>query len=73
MNPQAFLKDLESLVNLKPGETIVLDTRFREAPWWDSMVALNLLVLFEEHAGKQLSPQSLAQCETLQDVCAMAG
>ena len=68
MNHQAFLNDLESLIQLKPGETLSLDTRFREAQWWDSMVALNLLVLFEEHTGQQLSPQTLADCETLRDL-----
>lgn len=72
MNTQDFLSDLANVVNLQPGDALSLDTRFREAAWWDSMAALQLLVVFEEHAGKQLSSQNFARCQTLQDVCAMA-
>lgn len=72
MNPENFIADLEQLVRLKPGEQITAETRFREASWWDSMVALNLLVLFEEHSGRQLSARELQQCETIADIQRLA-
>lgn len=48
MDTQKFISDFASLLRKTPRETLSAETRFRELPEWNSLLALSLIALVED-------------------------
>jgi acyl carrier protein len=68
-SPENFIAELESSLEACPKKSLTLETRFREQPWWDSLAALTVLVVFDSTYGKQLNADQLRACQTIAEIC----
>ena len=71
MNKEAFLKEMEGLLQAEPdtlkgGESL---DQFRN---WDSLAILLFITLADESFGVTLSPKGITACKTIDDLFDLA-
>ncbi len=52
---------------------ITSDTKFQELEVWDSMNALNVLMLFDAEYGVEIEPKKMLACETVSELYLLIG
>ena len=71
MEEKQFLQLLDELLELEPG-TLTRDSRL-EDNGWSSLAAVGFIALVDEHFEITVSPNALANCETVRDVIRLLG
>ena len=67
MNRERFTTELETLLEVSPGELREED-QIRSLEHWDSLTLLGLLALADAQFNIQLNPDRLAGCVTIGDI-----
>lgn len=63
-----FLNNFYDLLEETPRELINEETMFRELDEWDSMTALMLIAMFDEHYSVKLNGENIKNANTLRDL-----
>ena len=72
MQKAEFLKLLDELLEL-PSGTLKGGEELADLERWDSMAAVDFLALADEHLELIVSPQQLANCNTVNDLLGLLG
>jgi acyl carrier protein len=67
MTKADFLQLLNELLELEPG-TLTGDENLKDFEIWDSMTVLGFIAMVDEHFGFTVSPERLAQSQTVNDL-----
>lgn len=70
MDTQKFVEDFASLLRKTPRETLSAETRFKELPEWNSLLALSLIALVEDEYDVLLKSTDVRDAETLGELAA---
>ena len=70
MDTQKFVEDFASLLRKTPRETLSAETRFKELPDWNSLLALSLIALVEDEYDVLLKSTDVRDAETLGELAA---
>ncbi|MGF0069813.1 phosphopantetheine-binding protein [Candidatus Spyradosoma sp. SGI.093] len=71
MDTQKFVDDFASLLRKTPRETLSAETRFKELPDWNSLLALSLIALVEDEYDVLLKSTDIRDAETLGGLAAV--
>ena len=63
-----FLENFYELLEETDQGLITPDTEFKNLDEWDSMIALMLIAMFDEHYGVKLNGDMISQAKTLADL-----
>lgn len=69
MTKQEFLAEIEEMLEVDAG-SLKGNEPLSDLPW-DSLAVVSFIALADEHLDAAVSPQSLAQAKTLNDVLAL--
>lgn len=69
MSQQAFIQAVEETLELPPG-TLHEDSDFKASPAWDSLAALSIIVLVEDHFKKSIDASVLKSSSTFGELLA---
>lgn len=68
MDLNNFINSIEGLFDeITPG-SIKSDTKFKELPEWDSMLALSLITMVDSEYGISLSGTDIKKSETIEEL-----
>ncbi len=67
MDKSKFLAMMDELLELSPG-TIYGEEKLVDLEEWDSLALLSFMAKVNTNYGKILSPQLIAQCQTVDDL-----
>lgn len=70
MKKDEFLKELCEI--LQRDEPLSAQMALSDVDEWDSLAYLSVMSFFSQHFGIRLAPQSLKQCQSVQDVIKLA-
>lgn len=65
---EKFLDSFFDLLEETDRELITPDTKFKDLDEWDSMTALMLIAMFDEHYDKKINGDDIKNSETLSDL-----
>ncbi len=71
MDTQKFVDDFASLLRKTPRGTLSAETRFKELPDWNSLLALSLIALVEDEYDVLLKSTDIRDAETLGGLAAV--
>ncbi len=71
MDKKLFLARVEEALRAAPG-SIHEDDEIEKLDGWDSIGALSIIALIDEHYGMTLEASELASCRTVADLIALA-
>ncbi len=71
MDTQKFVDDFASLLRKMPRGTLSAETRFKELPDWNSLLALSLIALVEDEYDVLLKSTDIRDAETLGGLAAV--
>ena len=63
-----FINEFLGLLDEKPQFKVDGDTKFKEIPGWDSLVALSLIVMVSDNYGKSIDGEVVRSCTTIRDL-----
>jgi acyl carrier protein len=63
-----FINHFCEIFDDKPQGNITRDTKFKEMPEWDSMVALSLVVMASDQYSKEITGDDILKIETIGDL-----
>lgn len=65
---QKFIEIFSALLTQTPAETLSEETKFKELPEWNSLLALSLMTLVEDECNVLLKGDDIRKAETLRDL-----
>ncbi|MBP3303115.1 MAG: acyl carrier protein [Opitutales bacterium] len=68
MMSQKFIEIFSALLTQTPAETLSEETKFKELPEWNSLLALSLMTLVEDECNVLLKGDDIRKAETLRDL-----
>ena len=71
MSRQEFFRRLDDLMELDPG-TIKGGEKLVELGRWESITVLGFMAMMDERYGIDVSPSRLMECQTVDDLYALA-
>lgn len=71
MDTQKFISDFATLLGKTPRETLSAETRFKELPEWNSLLALSLIALVEDEYDVLLKSADIRETSTLGELAAV--
>jgi acyl carrier protein len=71
MSRLEFLNQLAEILEL-PAGSLRGDEKLEDMNW-TSLAMVSFIALADEHYGKNLSPRAFVKCETVGDLCDLAG
>jgi len=72
MGNQALLEKFAELLEMPPGSLTGAE-RLADLEAWDSLAVMSFMALADEHCGVTVAPKSIAACQTVNDLLALAG
>ena len=66
-----FILNLSNIFEDTNLEDLNPSTQFKNLPEWDSMSALMLIVMFDQKYSIKITPNNIANCETINDLYQM--
>lgn len=72
MSRVEFLNQLAEILEL-PADSLQGGEKLEDMDNWTSLAMVSFIALADEHFGKTLSPRAFAKCETVGDLCDLAG
>ena len=71
MSHSDFLRRLEELLDMD-ADSLTGAERLENLERWDSIAVMGFLALVDEQCGVALSPKTVAECGTVDELCAAA-
>ena len=68
---QDFIQSFVELFDETPDIEILPDTKFKDIPGWDSLVAIGLIVMVSNNYGKSISGDVIRNATTIVDLYEM--
>ena len=68
ISTEQFLQNFHDLLEDTHRDLITLETEFKSLVEWDSMMALMLIAMFDEHYEVKLNGDMITQAATLADL-----
>lgn len=68
MTSQKFIEIFSTLLTETPAGTLCGNTRFKELPEWNSLLALSLMALVEDECDVLLGGNDIRESETLEEL-----
>lgn len=67
MMDEGFRSGLADALEIEPSQ-LTSGYRLADSDMWDSMTVVTVIALIDEHYGKSVEGQALAECETVGDI-----
>jgi acyl carrier protein len=71
MSHQAFLAQLEEILELSPG-TLQGSEALESMETWDSLAMMNFIAMVNDQYGLTLSPRQISTCKSVTDLMNLA-
>lgn len=70
MTTQEFYRELETVLEV-PKASITGSEALEDIPEWDSISAISFIAMADTKFQKQISPEALSKCLTVQDLLSL--
>lgn len=68
MSLQVFIQRFAEIMGIEDANTLTPDTDFHDLDEWSSLMAVKLLVLFDEEMDKDVSVGEINECFTIEEL-----
>ncbi len=68
MSLQEFLQRFAEIMGIEDSNSLTPETDFHDLDEWSSLMAVKLLVLFDEEMDKDVSVEKINECFTIEEL-----